>query len=554
MTDESKDKSLQIKGRTTDPTFGKKVKDDEKNTFNKPEFDFKYYCKEVEKILLDVAGPDYLTNDDIDGIVEVVYHTILLYDKFSLKKLKLKSIIRKIVLSNLENIYVMKGISRRKVTQKGGSSNPFEVTFPFMNRAFDYPFNKYQEDIYKIRLNRVIELKGRPQPEQKSPEWFAAREKCLTGTAIASALNEDPYGMPIKTLLEKCGVRAIFEDSIFTHHGKKYEQIANMHYCYRNNVSVAEYGLLAHDKYSYLAASPDGICDKNTLLGSSLSKLVGRLLEIKCPFRRKIQTEGEIDGDICPHYYWIQVQMQLEVTDLDECDFLQCQIEEYFSREEFIKDTNPQAPFLSNAWSLEKGAIIQLLPKVHEGKEEDRLFKAKYIYPPRINMSVEEIDSWIVDVLAAFHREGLSKDFYFDRVIYWKFVKVHCVLLKRDRNWFAKNLPNLKQFWEYIKFYRKNPNKIKELVDFLQTVYKTSFTSSDDLMRWMKDNNKKDKPVEIFEFVQRQYQSVEKENSKYNKQLYIGKESAAHGHGHGPKKSGDKPKKLLGDKCYFVDE
>ena len=79
----------------------------------------------------------------------------------------------------------------------------------------------------------------------------------------------------------------------------------------------------------------------------NLSKLVGRLLEIKCPNKRKINTTGSLDGDICPHYYFVQVQTQLYVTQMDECDFLQCQIEEYDSWEDFKLDSNPIIPGLS---------------------------------------------------------------------------------------------------------------------------------------------------------------------------------------------------------------
>ena len=52
------------------------------------------------------------------------------------------------------------------------------------------------------------------------------------------------------------------------------------------NVKVDEYGLLQHDKYPFIGASPDGICDKTTLDGNKLTKLVGRLLEIGGNFTR----------------------------------------------------------------------------------------------------------------------------------------------------------------------------------------------------------------------------------------------------------------------------
>ena len=59
------------------------------------------------------------------------------------------------------------------------------------------------------------------------------------------------------------------------------------------------------------------------------------MLEIKCPTRRKINSTGEVKGVICPIHYWDQVQIQLACCDLDECDFWQCDIKEYPTKELF---------------------------------------------------------------------------------------------------------------------------------------------------------------------------------------------------------------------------
>ena len=69
-------------------------------------------------------------------------------------------------------------------------------------------------------------------------------------------------------------------------------------------------GLIIHNQYKHIGASPDGISD------------LGIMLEIKCPFKRKI------DGAI-PEQYWMQIQGQLEVCDLEECDYLECKLWEY---------------------------------------------------------------------------------------------------------------------------------------------------------------------------------------------------------------------------------
>jgi hypothetical protein len=101
--------------------------------------------------------------------------------------------------------------------------------------------------------------------------------------------------------------------------GNKYESVAVLIYEYRNNVKVLEFGCLKHPFINFLGASPDGITED------------GIMLEIKCPSTR------EITG-IPPPYYWCQVQGQLEVCELDRCDFLECKIKEYDGEEEYLND------------------------------------------------------------------------------------------------------------------------------------------------------------------------------------------------------------------------
>lgn len=68
-----------------------------------------------------------------------------------------------------------------------------------------------------------------------------------------------------------------------------------------------EVGLVVHPELKWLGASPDGVTN------------TGRLIEIKCPYKRKpIPTE-------VPHHYWPQIQVQLECTNLDSCYFVQWQ-------------------------------------------------------------------------------------------------------------------------------------------------------------------------------------------------------------------------------------
>eukprot|EP00798_Chlamydomonas_sp_ICE-L_P002706 gene2706-biopygen7861 len=81
------------------------------------------------------------------------------------------------------------------------------------------------------------------------------------------------------------------------------------------NVLVHEFGLLRHASKSFLGASPDGVTED------------GVMLEIKCPWRRKI------DGTV-PMQYYLQIQGQLAVSGLLECDNFEVEFDILQSEEE----------------------------------------------------------------------------------------------------------------------------------------------------------------------------------------------------------------------------
>ena len=91
-------------------------------------------------------------------------------------------------------------------------------------------------------------------------------------------------------------------------------------------VKIVEFGLIPHPELSVFGASPDGICDEGSPNGYT-----GRMLEIKCPPKRKFTHE-------VPQHYWMQMQGQLEVCDLEECDFFQVKLEEYDSKDDYLSD------------------------------------------------------------------------------------------------------------------------------------------------------------------------------------------------------------------------
>ena len=165
-------------------------------------------------------------------------------------------------------------------------------------------------------------------------------------------------------------------------------------------------------------------------------------------------------GKICPFYYWCQVQQQLECCNFETCDFWQVNIKEYESREKYLLDTNLDTKLTEGNEGeripvdpkICKGCIIQLLPKVYEPRfEEDKPeYTGYHLYPPRLDLSVEEYDRWALDTVSNWqdkHPE-LTEKFYFDNIIYWYVPNAHNVEIKRDRKWFNHIFPILEKTWK----------------------------------------------------------------------------------------------------------
>lgn len=332
-------------------------------------------------------------------------------------------------------------------------------------------------------LEKLLQLEF---PPQRSPEWKALRFGKATASDGGCILDMNHHEAPYKFLIKKV-LEPPFEPNVNCYHGTKLEKIATMVYEYRMNVIVEDFGLIAHPKYSFLAASPDGIIGKYKQDGKSLTKYVGRMLEIKCPTRRKINTSGEIFGHICPEYYWAQVQLQLECCNLEECDFWQCEIKEYENRNDFISDTDLQEPFRSKKSGMEKGCLIQLIPSENPNKKEylETVYEcSKFLYPPKIEMSPLDCDLWISDTMSKF--STLCPEGYkFDKVIYWKLVKTHCVLIERDKKWFKENVTKIRKMWDYVEYLRENKDDATIFFDYIDSLYPKSNKKIMDFMEMM---------------------------------------------------------------------
>lgn len=375
-------------------------------------------------------------------------------------------------------------------------------------------------ELYEKRSKIFEQIRSIILPEQRSPEWFAMRNGKITasdgGAVVGKNKHEPQYNFILKKVLG-----STFETGEACYHGKKFEQVVTMMYEYKNDVYTEEFGLLGHPEYYFLGASPDGICSPFKRDKITPTPLVGRMLEIKCPLMRKIKYEGDIKDKICPIYYWCQVQLQLECCDLDECDFVQCNIEEYKSREDWLNDTDDEFDFKSKKYGLERGVIIELLSaKLSEDDFTDGEVKlstvynqASFIYPPKIDMSIDELDNWILNEI-----NNLKPTVKLHRIIYWRLIENNCTLILRDNQWFKDNLETLRTIWSYVEFLRLNVDVTNEWKNFIDNL---NMKSNDKIIK---------KLVELIEIKKHGYenyiklteiQNQEKKNSSKVKKTKI---------------------------------
>lgn len=311
---------------------------------------------------------------------------------------------------------------------------------------------------------KVKTLQQKPQPEQRTPEWFKQRQTRITASEAASCLfksqrvcepyvrefgltnfkykdNEalNPYETKEDYIIKKCSAfygKSVFKDNPATLWGKKYEEVANRLYTKLSNKKVFEFGLLSHSRLKWLAASPDGITED------------GIMLEIKCPKSRKI------DSSAPPLYYWIQVQIQLESTDLEFCDFLECEIEEISTETEFVTKT-PEG-------QQDIGIILQI---ADSGPDP------KFIYPPVTVITHEQYITWKNTMIEQTPQVLIP--------IYFVIKKYNTIRIKRSREWFAAVRDDIKQTWDIIMKLQSNQEDFEKYKESIFRLKNRAF-----LERW----------------------------------------------------------------------
>jgi len=319
----------------------------------------------------------------------------------------------------------------------------------------------------KIIFDKIEHIKQKPQPTQRTDEWYTFRHNLITASNAYKAFESQST---INQLIyEKCqplkksndvgdkNTNTIMTASTMVnintpfHWGQKYEPLSVMLYEYLYNTTVADFGCIKHDNYHFLGASPDGInVDVN-------SDRFGRMLEIKNIVNR------EING-IPKKEYWIQMQLQMEVCDLDECDFLETKFVEYESANQFFKELElelqPEPGQENHVKVLDKKGVIIYFHNISEAKPF-------YVYKPLNIVKIDDILKWEEDTIELYQSQQYNMTYI--KSNYWKLEKLSCVLVLRNKSWFKNNIQAIENVWNIIEkeritgYEHRAPNKKQKI-------------------------------------------------------------------------------------------
>jgi hypothetical protein len=139
--------------------------------------------------------------------------------------------------------------------------------------------------------------------------------------------------------------------------------------------------------------------------------------------------------------YWIQTQIQMEVCDLDECDFVETRFKEYDSEAEYLADTG--------ATEDEKGIILwfQTAPALTQYGYVSPPIQLYEYAPIGVTTGDEEYVDWEAAVFAKHQKSGNI----WVRTIYWYLDEYSCVLVRRNRLWFSEAVKVLQRVWTMIE-------------------------------------------------------------------------------------------------------
>lgn len=261
------------------------------------------------------------------------------------------------------------------------------------------------------KIQFLLETYG--QNDQRTDAWHSKRGEMLTASEIYKALADATPSQKHEIIMGKLvprprtegpGPRALVW-------GTRFEPIAKDIYASFSDISlkIVDTTCIPHPTVPFLGASPDGII-------LTEGERNGRLVEFKCPISRVFSDDTPI-----PNTYYHQMQLQMECTGLDLCEYIEFQ----FRAPSYSEWVDSNAPY--------KG--------FYAVSDDELQVKYKDIRDTR------DPAKWRKEVLET------SEDW---NLVFWTLEKHRMKLVEHEKDWLEKNIASITQVWNTIMEHRQN--------------------------------------------------------------------------------------------------
>lgn len=302
--------------------------------------------------------------------------------------------------------------------------------------ARDISFTKFHKEVLKILSSDLGKVWTRRRiiwrllqkygiNDQRSAEWHSKRSEMITASEVTKAFKDATPSAKRELILKKVeGAKENDGGGMNTAcaWGTQFEPVAKYLYCKLNGGGeVIDTSCVVHPVYKFLGASPDGIYfpqNKSDIRW-------GKLIEFKCPISRKFDETTPI-----PDSYFHQMQMQMECTNLDECDYVEMRFA-----------TLSQKEWISHS-SEHKGRFA-----IFDSGKIEYDYSVSLDWRSKLKMYDDEF-----------------------RIVHWVLANWRVANVKRDYKWLETHIGDLKSVWDEILTHRANgtlPEKAEKITEAL---------------------------------------------------------------------------------------
>lgn len=265
------------------------------------------------------------------------------------------------------------------------------------------------------RRRNMEALLKRPQIEQRTEAWYIDAAGLLSASQFSTILArsgrtrgllvmEKAAAQPVDTSNRRTCVMTQ-ELNPFTW-GIRFEPIVRQIYEHLSSSKVVDLGRLRHPTDNRLAASPDGLIVEGPV------ERLGRFVEFKAPVTRVI-------NNTIPEDYVTQMQIQMEVGGVEECDYLEVKFNSAYGAKPSA-EVPETVPYQGNIFLI---------------ATEDTQQPIRYEYSA-LNDLV-----WMPTVA--------TNEIVLERIPWWSNTW-YTTTVGRSRSWFASVQPAIQAFWEDV--------------------------------------------------------------------------------------------------------